>query len=60
MEKENNGCDIGTLLALNSHSTQNTSIFLTEKEYHITAELLKYKSQKQLRKSEVLKHLYYS
>lgn len=34
--------------------------FFTERKYHISSGLLKYKSQKELWKSEVLKHLYYS
>lgn len=57
MENENNGWNMGTPLAFNKHSRQNTSSFSTEKEYHITTEPLKYKSQNQLCKSGVLKLL---
>lgn len=57
MENENNGWNMGTPLAFNKHSRQNTSSFSTEKEYPITSELLKYKSQTQQCKYEVLKLL---
>lgn len=48
---------MGTPLAFNKYSWQNTSSFSTEQEYHITSEPLKYKIQNQLCKSGVLKLL---